>query len=114
MLGSVAAIGVGFGIAGVVVSAKDASQADKQATALRTTGGRCQGASDACGGIQSSLDGKATFRAIGITGFVVGGAALIGTILYVAVPSGRSKEQSRIDVVPLLGATNGVVVRGSF
>ncbi len=112
-----AAAGLAVGIGGVVASSSNSSNATSLQTKLRASGGdsACNSPANAtdCADLSSSLKDVGTFRNLGIVGFAVGGAALIGTVVYVLVPAGPSQPQVSV------GASAGPdgarwTLRGSF
>ena len=113
--GVVAAVGVGVGIGGVVSSASHGSNASDMAATVHSKGARCASETSApCAPIQRELSSRDTLRGVGIAGFAVGGAALIATIVYAAVPARKRETAHSIQIAPSVGLTNGVLVRGSF
>jgi hypothetical protein len=117
VLGSVAGVGFGLGIAGIVISLGAASDADDAAAGLVSGGKTCTSDPAACADIQSNLDDEVTFRGLGIGGFVVGGLALAGMITYLVVPMGGDEaapDKSAFYFTPMLGETNGFVLGGRF
>ncbi len=117
VLGSVAGVGFGLGIAGIVISLGAASDADDLAAGLVASGYDCTSAPGPCAELQSDLDDEVTFRGLGIGGFVVGGLALAGMITYLVVPMGGDEtapDQRAFYFTPMLGETNGFVLGGRF
>ena len=112
--GVVAAAGIGVGIGGMVTSASHSSKADDLLKDLRASGQKCANdASPACAPIQSEYDSRDTLRGVGIAGFVVGGAALVATVIYAAIPA-KHHRANALQIIPLVGPTQGLVVRSSF
>jgi hypothetical protein len=92
----VAAAGVALGIGGLVASGSNSSNASSIQQRLGGNGDTaCNQPTNAtdCADLTSSLKDVGSFRNLGIIGFAVGGAALVGTVIYVLVPAGPSQQQ---------------------
>jgi hypothetical protein len=63
------------------------------------------------------VDRRNGFMTVGAAGFVVGGAALVGLVTYLAWPSGgdSSANAARLELVPIAGPNHqGLVLKGEF
>ena len=61
-------------------------------------------------------NGARGFRALGITGFVVGGASVLAAVLYTMWPSPKMAKRPRatIELIPSFGETHGLWLTGQF
>lgn len=112
VLGSVAAAGLGVGIGLTVAGRGKYGEAEDLI-------GSCAGPTAACvADAQSLLDDSDLLQNIGIAGFAIGGAAAIGTLIYLVVPgasSGGKPAASRVQLIPILGPrANGFSFSTSF
>ena len=114
LLGSVAAAGLGVGIGLTVASQGKYGDAEDIA-------GGCMGNGPACPveDGQALVDDADTFQNAGIAGFAVAGAAAIGMIVYLIVPtatdSNTKADAARIKLVPVIGPdTAGFTFSTSF
>jgi len=86
LLGGLSAVGVGVGIAGVVVAAGKDSDAEALAS-----GGSCSPPTSGClTDGQTLADERGTFNSVGTVGWIVGGTALVGMITYLLVPDAEA------------------------
>lgn len=114
----VGAAGIGVGIAGLVLSFQAQDDADVLADELSP--GACGNNNATCEDLQSKLDDVATFRTMGIAGMVVGGAATIFGVVYLAIPNPGGDEDEEATVkaaklTPWIGpGTGGLVMSGKF
>ena len=111
VLGGAGAAGLAVGIAGVVVGA----QKDADASALASSASCTPVVTPSClaDGIDLA-DEWATFTTVGIVGFGIGGAALVGMTIYLLVPT-RRPDEAAWQVVPWLDPqTAGVSVGRTF
>lgn len=111
--GTLAAAGVGVGVAGTVVAlGKGSKKNDLAASAT------CKPVSAACLSQGSELaKQQGTFQTMGTAGFIVGGAALAATVIYAVVPAPRkaARGAARIDLLPVVGpSASGLWLGGSF
>lgn len=113
LMGGAAVAGAGVGVAGFVMSGVKYGEAEDAAAARKSAGTLCTG-NDDCEDVTSALESSVTFRGMGIAGAVVGGVAAIGTIVYLAVPSGEAEEKTAWRFTPAIGETNGLWLEGSF
>ncbi len=101
VLGGVALAGIGVGIGLTVTGNGKYSEADDA----------CADSSSACVATeQGLLDEAGTLSTGGIVSFGVGGAALLGTLLYTFLPGGPGNPQtsaSAFRIVPALGPGSG-------
>lgn len=108
-----AAVGIGIGIGMTVASTAADSDAEDVADACRRAPTSC----DATRG-QGYADDRATFMTGGVVSFVAGGAFLVASIVYLAIPSGSATPEgteSAFQLVPMVGpGAQGVVLRGGF
>jgi hypothetical protein len=82
VLGGLSAVGVGVGIAGVVVAAGKDADADELAQ-----GASCKPITTACvTDGQTLADDRGLFNTVGVVGWVVGGTALAGMVTYLLIP----------------------------
>jgi hypothetical protein len=103
VLGASAAVGLGVGIAGVVVgTGKHGDAEDLIATCLPAA---CKAYAD------DLLSEGNTFVGLGIAGFSVAGAAAIGAVIYLVVPPAGSTAAARITPGP---GQAGLSLSGSF
>jgi len=112
VLGGVAAVGVGLGVTGLVVSGGAYSDAEEGAQ-LGAAGSGCGIDGARCASAVDSLDSANTMRGLGIGGLAVGGAALAGMIVYLVLPDGGEVAQG-VRIGPSVGAMNGLSLGGSF
>jgi hypothetical protein len=97
-----AAAGVAVGVGGVIASSSSSSSATAAQDQLAASDG--QGAcnlpanASACSNLDGSLKDVGTYRNLSIAGFAVGGAALIGTVVYLLVPAGPTQPPLRAGV----------------
>ena len=112
LLGSLAGVGLGVGIAGVVVGTGKASEAEDASGALPD--GACAANASACEEADDLFSQGNTFVGMGIAGFTIAGAAGLGTIIYLVVPSGDDKTKEALRVRPMLGSANGLFLEGQF
>lgn len=66
-----------------------------------------------CGEIGDDLDNVNLMRGLGGAGVVVGGAALVGMIVYLVLP-GEPSEPSAIRLAPMVGESVGLSLGGTF
>jgi len=108
-LGGVTAVGAGLGITFTLMGLGEESELE---------GVSCPGGPETCP--QDALDGvdrRNGFMTVGAAGFVVGGAALVGLITYLAWPSGGEATTSTaaLELVPVAGPNQqGLVLKGTF
>jgi hypothetical protein len=86
VLGSVGAVGLGVGIAGVVVGTGKRGDAEALIETCRPSA--CE--SD----VAELLDEGSTMNGVGIAGFAFGGAAAIGLVTYLVFPSGAEPSDT--------------------
>lgn len=98
------AVGLGMGIGSTVAAAGERSDAESQRGEVLAREPRGCAASPAagtpCGDLADALSANDTFRGLSVVGFAVGGAALVGTIVYLLLPSSATP-------LPTTGATGG-------
>jgi hypothetical protein len=108
-LGGVTAVGAGLGITFTLMGIGEESDLESVT---------CPGGPETCP--ESALDGvdrRNGFMTVGAAGFVVGGAALVGLITYLAWPSGGEPgaNAARLELVPIAGPNHqGLVLSGEF
>lgn len=106
-------MGLGVGIAGVVVGTGKASEAENASAALPD--GACAANANACEEADDLFSQGNTFVGMGIAGFTIAGAAGLGAIIYLVVPSGDDKSRAEaLRVRPMLGSANGLFLEGQF
>jgi hypothetical protein len=99
------AVAVGFGVGVIGVAASDSASSDvgslsKKLAPHGTSACYFTPAPADCGALKSAFKREGTWRGVAITSFVVGGAALIGTFVYIAIPA-------KSDVAPTVGVSAG-------
>jgi hypothetical protein len=113
-----AAVGLGVGIGGAIASANNSSSAEEIRGELDARGGTsaCNDAANAarCGEMRSAYEGTGTFRNVAIVGFVLAGAAAIGTAAYVLMPAGEASDGGVRAALSIGPGAGGVVVTGKF
>lgn len=62
-----------------------------------------------CADLREAAEDELTFRNAGIATLVVGGALLVGSVLYLVIPTSDDQEAARVEPTPL-----GLRVRGRF
>jgi hypothetical protein len=111
------AAGVGVGIAGFVLMAQAGADAEEQAEAIGAAPNseRClregEQPNDACEEAVSTHKDTDTFRAMGIAGMAVGGAALTLAVVYLVLPDDEKDDaaQPKAAVTPWFGPDGGGV-----
>ncbi|APR85360.1 Hypothetical protein A7982_10709 [Minicystis rosea] len=119
VMGSVAAVGIGLGVAGMVIAAGKRGTAGDLQTSLGGGSSACAGASPpaACAALESAWGSAQTFQNLGLWSFVGAGLATAGTLVYVLWPAPKAQPATGLSVrvVPTVGAgTSGVLVSGTF
>jgi len=110
VIGGVGVAGLGVGIAGFVLRAGARSDADSLHDSLTTSGKAC---ASPCP-IDDKLGDANTFLGLGIAGVSVAGAATIGTVIYLLLPNEPAETSSAVRIVPVLGDSFGLSVKGTF
>jgi hypothetical protein len=107
LLGGIGAAGVATGIALLVVGTNKHGDAEELATCRPWTR-TCEAE------VNDALDEGGGLRAGGVAALAVGGASLVGMIIYLAIPAGPSNEQA-VRLVPLAAPNgSGLTVKGTF
>lgn len=98
------AVGFGMGIASTVAAAGERSDAESlRGKILAQEPGGCPASPAAgtpCGDLVDALSTNDTFSGMSVVGFAVGGAALVGTVVYLLLPSSAAP-------LPVTGSTGG-------
>jgi tetratricopeptide (TPR) repeat protein len=122
VVGGVAALGFGGGIAFLAMSAGRRSDAEALRAPIAKDGMSCvSGAanfdSKRCSALQDKAQAYKTLHDTAVGAFVVGGAAAVGTAAYFLWPILRPRTSGHDDMhlTPVIGAgSGGVVASGSF
>lgn len=115
--GVLAAAGIGAGVVFTVMSSGAASDRKTELAMLGGTSPCGTGTPyvDKCADIRDKSANEGTFRALGIAGFAVGGAALVATVVYGVVKRAKPATTTGIMVLPLASPTErGLAVKGAF
>lgn len=108
LLGVTGGVGVALGIGLTVGGEMKAADAEDIATTCQPFTQTCHDTA------QEELDTADLLTNVGIVGFAVGGAALLGMVVYLAIP-GDAPAQTALRIVPVLtGTTQGLFVSTSF
>lgn len=113
LLGVVGASGIGVGIAGFVVSAGKASDESDFAGQVKAAGG-CASAAQLCTDGEDAASGRRTFLTMGAVGTSLGAAALVGMTIYLLLPSEDPSGATSLRILPVVGATSGLLLEGTF
>jgi hypothetical protein len=120
-LGAVAAVGIGGGIAFLVMSAGSKSDAQTESAGIVHAGKSCvPGAGNydtaLCGDLSNKAQAYVTYHDVAVGSFIAGGVVVAGTAAYFLWPSRQVPAAARgLRVVPIVGAGDGgVLVSGSF
>jgi len=98
LLGSVAAVGLGLGIGFSVVSLARGSDAEELVNACEPWTATCESDGNAL------HDEANAFLGAGVAGYAVGGAALVGMIVYLAIPTSTGDT---VSFIPAVSPTDG-------
>lgn len=105
VFGGLGAAGLGVGIGTIVASGGAAGNAED----LVCTDAACVSTG------QESLDEANLLRGVGIGGFSLAGAAIVGLIVYAVVPGAEAESAATTGAMPwMTGDAGGLVVRGNF
>lgn len=124
VLGVVAGVGAGVGIGTFLASNSKLKKAEDLTNTIRNEHGTCaEGAASphaSCGELSSTKSSVNTLDAVAISGASVAGLALVGMIVYLALPNptapGRPATTGlRVNVAPTASSDGGgLLVTGSF
>ena len=111
----IGSVGIGIGIAGIVVSSHKGSLAKHDAGTILKGGGTCQPVTGSfgslCRQVADESESHNTWQKVGRGGLVVGIASAAAGILYLLWPEGHVRPKKvgtlRVDFVPTMGLTEG-------
>lgn len=66
-----------------------------------------------CAEGEAALGDSDTFLGLGVGGVALAGAALIGMTVYLLLPT-DPKAAATLGLLPFVGASNGVLLQGTF
>jgi hypothetical protein len=118
VMGSLAVVGVGTGVATLALRAGKASDARTLSDQIKKDHGQCvpgaPGHHPLCGKLADTASNGDTFGTVSIVGFVIGGAAAAGTLTYLLWPK-QPSPFAVLRVTPALGAAGGgLMASGTF
>jgi hypothetical protein len=91
--------GIGLGIAGVFVAARQGTLAERDAAAIKKAGGFCQpvtpGLASKCSAVADEADKHNTWQKVGRGAFAVGVACALAGLVYLVWPEGRPGPKKR-------------------
>ncbi len=111
----IGSVGIGLGIAGVVVSGHKGTLAKNDAATILKGGGTCQpvtgGYARLCNQVADESSSHNTWQKVGRGGLAVGIASAAAGIIYLLWPAGHAQAKRSaglvVDFVPVMGPTEG-------
>lgn len=106
--GGLAAAGLGVGIGLTLAANSKSSDAADIRSGLKTDYAcTLNPGSPSCPKLKSTVASQDTFANVAVIGFAVGGAAALGLVTYLLVPSPKSQTSSRVRLLPWVGINGG-------
>lgn len=112
-LGAAGGVGLTVAVVGFILSVSSASDGLAILDEVRDAGERCETEPAACERAQDAFDDEAAFKAMGVSGLVVGAAALSGLAIYQVANRTPSKKK-KVAIEPVLGPVTGLWATWSF